>query len=405
MNYLLSAEDSYRGRGYDRGQEAEQKQVKNMKDRRDKVQAEYHVLELQQEGPQYQCLKHVASRDKVVNMETGDSDDALTLKDVMNIPGLKRRLISVGQLDEEGYHHQRLSDMSRIGMNMLASKGNIPDVRKVDIYFCKTGGLGKQNKLFFTLSEKIRKLQRCCGRYNANLQVKCLKFDNGGEYRLHIPEEEWRGKDTSLVHLKVFGCDSFVKVKDVCEEAMKCTFIGSGSDEMRYSFQDTKSHQKSQVVLVDIPDKRAENDSIVSDGLSLEITQSPGGSSDTSERSKNSKRIEDSGRLDEEYSKDRASCKEGGSKTLHIENDKPKSYSEALSSKVSVQLKKAIIEEMVLLEKNQTCSLVRLPAGKKASQSLWMFRVKEEQDVSKRLRHDRIQQAQVVVALSVRDEG
>ncbi|GKA67025.1 hypothetical protein Tco_0766833 [Tanacetum coccineum] len=63
---------------------------------------------------------------------------------------------------------------------------------------------------------------------------------------LRIPEEEWRGKYTSLAHLKVFDCDSFVKVKDVCEEAMKCTFIGSGSDEMRYSFRDTKSHQNTQ---------------------------------------------------------------------------------------------------------------------------------------------------------------
>ncbi|GJT92114.1 hypothetical protein Tco_1080959 [Tanacetum coccineum] len=122
-------------------------------------------------------------------------------------------------------------------------------------------------------------------------------------------KEEWRGKDTSLAHLKVFGCDLFVKVKDVCGEAMKCTFIGSGSDEMRYSFRDTKSHQiirsrditfvdsiygaksaidsssltkpiqKSQVVLVDILKNLVENDSIVAEhGLSSEITQSPGGS-------------------------------------------------------------------------------------------------------------------------------
>ncbi|GJW75489.1 hypothetical protein Tco_0134859 [Tanacetum coccineum] len=109
------------------------------------------------------------------------------------------------------------------------------------------------------------------------------------------PEEEWRGKDTSLAHLKVFGCYSFFKVKDVCGEAMKCAFIGSGSYEMRYSFQDTKSHQvirsrditfidsiyrarsttdssslmkpiqKSQVVLVDIPKNLADNDSIVAE--------------------------------------------------------------------------------------------------------------------------------------------
>ncbi|GJZ32907.1 retrovirus-related pol polyprotein from transposon TNT 1-94, partial [Tanacetum coccineum] len=255
---------------------------------------------------------------------------------------------------------------------------------------------------------------------------------------LRIPEEEWRGKDTSLTHLKVFGCDSFVKVKDVCGEAMKCTFIGSGSDEMRYSFRDTKSHQvirsrditfvdsiygarsatdsssltkpiqKSQVVLVDIPENLAENDSIVAEhGLSSEITQSPGGSSDTSEGSENSGSFEDSGRSDEEYSEDGASSKEGGSETPQVrrstresrapvryspsanyllltENGEPESYSEALSSKESVQWKKAIIEEMVSLEKNQTCSLVRISAGKKASQRLWMFKVKEEQNGRKR---------------------
>ncbi|GJW67995.1 putative RNA-directed DNA polymerase [Tanacetum coccineum] len=154
--------------------------------------------------------------------------------------------------------------------------------------------------------------------------------------RLRIPEEEWRGKDTSLAHLK-----------------------------------------------------------------------NPGGSSDTSEGSENSGSFEDSGRSDEEYSKDGASSKEGGSKTPHVrrstresrapvryspsanylllkENGEPESYSEALSSKEFVQWKKAINEEMVSLEKNQNWSLVRLPAGKKALQSKWVFRVKEEHDGKKR---------------------
>ncbi|GKD41029.1 ribonuclease H-like domain-containing protein [Tanacetum coccineum] len=36
--------------------------------------------------------------------------------------------------------------------------------------------------------------------------------------------------------------------------------------------------------------------------------------------------------------------------------------------------KRLLIEEMVSLEKNQTCSLVRISAGKKASQRLWMFK-------------------------------
>ncbi|GJX31836.1 hypothetical protein Tco_0241691 [Tanacetum coccineum] len=72
----------------------------------------------------------------------------------------------------------------------------------------------------------------------------------------------------------------------------------------------------SQVVLVDIPENLVENDSIVAeDGLSSEITQSLGGSSDTSEGSKNSGSFKDSGRSDEEYSEDGASSKEGGFET------------------------------------------------------------------------------------------
>ncbi|GJT27371.1 hypothetical protein Tco_0907646 [Tanacetum coccineum] len=152
----------------------------------------------------------------------------------------------------------------------------------------------------------------------------------------------------------------------------------------------------------------AKNDSIVVEhGLCSEITQSPGGSSDSSEGSENSRIFEDGERSDDEDSEDEAFSKKGGFETpqvrifaresrapvryslsanylLLIENGESESYSEALSSKESVQWKKTINKEMVLLEKNQMCSLIILPAGKKASQSLWMFRVKEEQDGRKR---------------------
>ncbi|GJU05861.1 retrovirus-related pol polyprotein from transposon TNT 1-94 [Tanacetum coccineum] len=174
---------------------------------------------------------------------------------------------------------------------------------------------------------------------------------------LRILEEEWQGKDTSLANLKVFGCDSFVKVKDVYGEAMKCTFIGNGLDEMRYNFMDIKSHQ----VIRNIPENLAENDSRVAEhGLSSEITQSLGGTLDTSEGSKNSGSFKDSGRSDKEDSEDRAFFEEGGSKTPR--NDKPVSYLEALSDKEFVQWKKAINEEMVSLEKNQTFSLLQEPS-------------------------------------------
>ncbi|GJX06269.1 putative RNA-directed DNA polymerase [Tanacetum coccineum] len=572
---------------------------------------------------QNQCSKPVTSRDKEVNMAAGDYDDALvccventiddrimdsgasfhatyckeelerfklrsgkvrladdktldiagvgdvvlktsfdtswTLKDVRYIPGLKKRLNFVGQLDEEGYYvgfgdqqwkvtkgslvvargnkrgslylvkvpsnrinaaidgrgnatlwHQRLEHMSEKGMKILASKGRIPDLQKAVVGFCEPCVLGKQKKVSFVKSRNTRKLQRLelvhtdvydptsvasigGSRYyvtfiddsskkvwvyflknksevfntfkkwkaavenETNLRngIRMLKTvsetpqQNGVAERMNqtlnerAKKEEWQGKEVSLAHLRGFGCDSYVKVKDVARDkldakSVKCTFVGYGSDEMGYRFWDSKSYkvvrsrdvtfnedslygakvviyssnltkpnQKDQVVLVDSPENLA-NKSIVSEhGLSSKITQSPGGSSDMGEGSENSGSFKNSGRSDEEDSEDRASFEDGGFETpqlqrsiresrapvryspsanylLLTENGEPESYSEALSSKEFVQWKKAINEEMVSLEKNQTWSLVKLPAGKKALQSKWVFRVKEEQDGKKK---------------------
>nr|GEV60485.1 retrovirus-related Pol polyprotein from transposon TNT 1-94 [Tanacetum cinerariifolium] len=67
---------------------------------------------------------------------------------------------------------------------------------------------------------------------------------------------------------------------------------------------------------------------------------------------------------------------------LHKYEDSPKSLG---IHKESVQWKKAINKEISSLVKNHTWSLVTLPTGKKALQSKWVFRVKEEQDSSKML--------------------
>ncbi|GJZ15642.1 retrovirus-related pol polyprotein from transposon TNT 1-94, partial [Tanacetum coccineum] len=104
---------------------------------------------------------------------------------------------------------------------------------------------------------------------------------------------------------------------------------------------------------------------VIEHGLSSEITHSPGGSSDASNGSENSRSFKDSRRSDKEDSEDRASFEEGGSET-------PQSRRSTRESRAS--WKKAINEEMVSLKKNQTWSLVRLPAGKKALQSKWVFR-------------------------------
>ncbi|GJX31864.1 retrovirus-related pol polyprotein from transposon TNT 1-94 [Tanacetum coccineum] len=189
-----------------------------------------------------------------------------------------------------------------------------------------------------------------------------------------ISEEEWQGKEVSLAHLKVFGCDSYVKVKDVARDkldakSMKCTFIGYGSNEMGYRFWDSKGHK-----VIRSRDVTFNEDSLYGAKAPQQIL-SPCGSSDTSEGSKNGGSFKDNGRSYEEDSKDGASSEEEGFKTPHVRRS---------SRESRAPWKKDINEEMVSLEKNQTWSLVRLPAGKKALQSKLVFRIKEEQNDRKR---------------------
>ncbi|GKC81474.1 hypothetical protein Tco_1137191, partial [Tanacetum coccineum] len=233
-----------------------------------------------------QCSKLVASKDKEVNQAARDSDNALVccventickeelerfklrsgkvrLADdkTLDICRLPRRLqrpaveatkgslvVARGNKCGSLYMVERLGDMS-----MLASKCNVPDVRKVDIYFCKPCGLGKQKNLSFTMSVKIRKLQRL-------QQELRVAYSRGGMAR-----EGYKSHT-----LEAFGIRRVTRLSEAEILHLWTRFM------------------------------------------------EPGGSSDTSKGSENSESFKDSGRSDEEYSKDGASSKKGGSETPQV---------------------------------------------------------------------------------------
>nr|GEW05104.1 hypothetical protein [Tanacetum cinerariifolium] len=138
---------------------------------------------------------------------------------------------------------------------MSASKGNVPDVRNVDIYFCKPGGLGEAEEGFLhNISEDKETTE-----IGARVAVAIMQT-----FRVAYSKRGMAREDTSLAHLK-------------------------GARSATNSSSLTKPIQKSQVMLVDILKNLEENDIIFSEhGLSSEITMIPCGSSDTNEGSKNS---------------------------------------------------------------------------------------------------------------------
>ena len=106
-----------------------------------------------------------------INIRTSN-ENVWTLNNVRHIPTLKRNLISIGQLDDEGHYttfrdrHWKVmkgnfvvvrgkkqesfymiadEDMSEKGMKLMVLKGKIPTLKHVDVGPCKHCIFGKQN--------------------------------------------------------------------------------------------------------------------------------------------------------------------------------------------------------------------------------------------------------------------
>ena len=141
-----------------------------------------------------------------INIRTS-SGTQWTLHNVRHIPALKRNLISIGQLDDEGHHttfgdgawkvtkgnlvvargrkrgslymvaeedmvavaeavnnsslwHQRLGHMSEKGMKLMAAKGKLSNLKHVDVGVCEHCIFGKQKKVSFSKSGRTSKVEK-----------------------------------------------------------------------------------------------------------------------------------------------------------------------------------------------------------------------------------------------------
>ncbi|GJZ01173.1 retrovirus-related pol polyprotein from transposon TNT 1-94, partial [Tanacetum coccineum] len=193
-----------------------------------------------------------------------------TLKDVRYIPGLKRRLISVGKLDEEGYH---------VGFEDRQ---------------------WKVTKSSFVVARE--------NKHGSLYMVQDWWFGKVEEYFLHNVKED---KDTAETAIGVAVENGIVMLKMVLETPLQF----SVAERLSRTFR--AEHGASCKGFEDVMGRF--NSIVAEHGLSSEITQNPGESSDKSEGSENSRSFKDSGRSDKEYSEDGASYKEGGSKTPQVQ--------------------------------------------------------------------------------------
>jgi len=223
-----------------------------------------------------------------------------------------------------------------------------------------------------------------------------------------LPEEAWSGKAVNHSHLKVFGCSAYVHIDAGCRSKLdpkskKCTFVGYGSDEFGYKFWDYQDHKfiRSRDVIFNEKEMyKNRNHSLEEASMTPEdspkIVEYDGSSEDVEEPQEpvGAEEIEElvvpphtptvevrkSGRVGRPTQRYSPSLYY----LLLTDAGEPECFSEAAKAVDSIKWESAMKEEMNSLKQNQTWDLTKLPKGKKALHNKWVYRLKEEQNGTKR---------------------
>eukprot|EP00253_Pinus_taeda_P023200 PITA_23200 len=259
--------------------------------------------------------------------------------------------------------HQRLGHTGEKGLRILHGKDDFS--KNTWIYFLK-----KKSEVFDTFKEFKALVEN-----QTEKKIKVLRIDNSGEFcnkefeefwavetacylvnrspssalEDKTPQDVWTGKEPSLSHLMVFGCDAYVHVPKkkrtkLDSKSEKCIFIGEVKDVIKHEVQ-PKEPEK-----IDLELKKEESDSTTKEESEDEEPQTPAVRRSVRER-----------RQPKMYSPS-SFC---SNFALYVTDDDPRTVKEVVDSEDGKLWKEAMVNEMASLLKNEAWDLVELPAGRK----------------------------------------
>jgi hypothetical protein len=203
------------------------------------------------------------------------------------------------------------------------------------------------------------------------------------------PQEVWIGKEPSLTHLKVFGCDAYVHVPKENRSKLdkiveKCIFIGYKDGLKGYKLwnpetkkvvysRDVVFREMKDVVKQEFLPSKEEPEKIEFD---LKDDESDSTEEHESEEEDPHtpvlRRSVRERRLPKRYSPSYFHS----NFSLSIIDDDPRTVREAVDSEDGNLWKRAMEEEMASLDKNEAWDLVELPTGRNPIGSKWAFKKK-----------------------------
>jgi hypothetical protein len=211
------------------------------------------------------------------------------------------------------------------------------------------------------------------------------------------PHEVWSGKKPSLQHLRVFGCDAYVHVpkknrSKLDNKAEKCIFIGYKDGVKGYKLWNPETKKivySRDVVFREVKDVTKQEFSPTQDEpekieLELDDAKSESFEEEEAEEAEEPEAEEEEPHTPElrrsvrdRRQPERYSPPDFRSNfSLSITDDDPRTVREAVNSEDSKLWKKAMVEEMDALDKNEAWDIVELPAGRKTVGSKWLFKKK-----------------------------
>jgi hypothetical protein len=203
------------------------------------------------------------------------------------------------------------------------------------------------------------------------------------------PHEVWYGKKPSLQHLRVFGCDAYVHVpkenrSKPDKKAEKCIFIGYKDGVKGYKLWNPETKKivySRDVVLREVKDVSKQEFLPTQDEpekIELELDDAKSESSEEEEVEEEEeephtpvlRRSVRDRRQPERYS----SPDFRSNFSLYITDDDPRTVREVVNSEDSKLWKKAMVEEMGALDKNEAWDIVELPTRRKSVGRKWLFK-------------------------------
>jgi hypothetical protein len=283
--------------------------------------------------------------------------------------------------------------------------------------FCKKCGIARQKttpytpqqngvaeRMNRTLMEKARSMLSGAGLgqefWAEVVSTACYLVNRSPSSALDdtTPHEVWSGKKPSLQHLIVFGCDAYVHVpkenrSKLDNKAEKCIFIGYKDGVKGYKLWNPETKKivySRDVVFREVKDVTKHEFSPTQDEpekIELELDDAKSESSEEEE----AEEAEEAEAEEEEEPhtpelrrsvRDRRQPERYSPPDFHsnfalsIIDDDPRTVREAVNSEDSKLWKKAMVEEMDALDKNEAWDIVELPTGRKSVGSKWLFKKK-----------------------------